>query len=68
MADDFMVAKPDLWATVGRQILDALEAELRTRGVVVIIAVCDHGDEPKRQALIGAGLTIASEWYIHELE
>jgi L-amino acid N-acyltransferase YncA len=68
MLDDFIVATPRLWSTIGRQLLDALTTELRNRGVVVIIAVCGHRDEPKRRMLRRAGLTIASEWYVQGLE
>jgi L-amino acid N-acyltransferase YncA len=67
LVDDFIVAAPDLWATAGRQILDALIAELRRRGIVVVIAVCGHRDEPKRRTLTEAGLSLASEWYAQSL-
>jgi hypothetical protein len=68
MVDDFMVATPEMWPTVGRQLLDALTAELRRRGVVVVIAVSGHHDEPKRAMLRDAGLTVASEWYVQALQ
>ena len=68
MVDDFIVATPRMWSTVGLQLLDALTAELRNRGVVVIIAVCGRRDEPKRRMLRRAGLAIASEWYVQGLE
>jgi hypothetical protein len=67
MVDDFTVATPDMWPTVGRQLLDALTAQLQRRGVVAVIAVCGHRDEPKRQTLSEAGLTVASEWYVQAI-
>ncbi len=67
MVDDYMVATPDMWPTVGRELLDAVKNELRSRGVVVMIVVCGHRDEPKRRSLIDAGLTLASEWYVQPL-
>jgi hypothetical protein len=67
MIDDFAVATPGIWPTIGRQLLDALTAELQTRGIVAVIVVCGHHDEPKRRTLSDAGLTVASEWYVQAL-
>jgi hypothetical protein len=67
MIDDFTVATADLWPTAGRQLLSALTAQLQRRGVVAVIAVCGRRDEPKREMLSEAGLTVASEWYVRAL-
>jgi adenine phosphoribosyltransferase len=66
--DDFCVATPQLWDTVGRQLLDALKAELRQRNVAVIIVVCSPDDVPKRHSIVGAGLNAASEWFVQALK
>jgi adenine phosphoribosyltransferase len=68
IVDDFCVAAPQLWDTVGRELLDALKAELRKRNVAVIIVVCSPDDVPKRHAIVGAGLSAASEWFAQALK
>lgn len=62
--DDYHVASPDLWATIGRDLLKAATEELGTRGAVQMVVVCGHLDDEKRAALSTSGLTIASEWYV----
>jgi adenine phosphoribosyltransferase len=66
--DDFCVAAPQLWDTVGRELLDAFRAELRQRNVAVIIVVCAPDDVPKRHSIVGAGLCAASEWFVQALK
>ena len=68
MIDDFCVADPALWATVGRDLLAAATAAAKARGAVQAVVVCGHLDQPKRAALAAAGLTIASEWYTGPIE
>ncbi len=63
MIDDFCVAAPDQWATVGRSLLTTVTQAAKARGATQTVVVCGHLDAPKRAALAAAGLTIASEWY-----
>jgi hypothetical protein len=65
--DDFAVADPALWTSAGRDLLDALRGHLADRGVAQIVVVCGHHDQPKRQALLAAGMTVASEWFVAPL-
>ncbi len=61
--DDFMVRHPSLWATVGRALLNEVSVRAREQGSVQMIVVCGPADEPKRDMLRGAGLTVVSEWF-----
>ncbi len=64
MIDDFCVAQPDQWRTVGRDLLRTVTQQAAGRGAVQTVVVCGHRDEPKRAMLRDAGLSIASEWYV----
>ena len=48
LVDDFAVADPSLWATVGRQLLDEAKRRLADRGVAQVVVVCGHHDDVKR--------------------
>ncbi len=61
--DEYCVAVPELWDTVGRQLLEAVEAELRRRGVAVVVVVCSPRDIAKRASLINRGMSVATEWF-----
>ncbi|MEM8874669.1 MAG: hypothetical protein AAGD32_10465 [Planctomycetota bacterium] len=67
MVDDFVVANPAWWETVGKALRNELHRRAAERGVAVSITVCGHQDEPKRTALRNAGATVASEWYVQPL-
>ncbi len=62
--DDFTVADPDLWATVGVDLLAAVTREATDRGAAQVVVVTAARDEPKRAALDRGGLTPASEWWV----
>ncbi len=64
MIDDFVVGDETLWPTAGAAILDEARRLARSRGVVLVNAVCGPKDEPKRRMLHEAGLTVASEWLV----
>lgn len=68
MVDNFVVADPDAWKTVGRALLDAVIHVAKTRGAVQVIVVCGHHDEPLRALLMSCGCTIASEWWVGMVE
>lgn len=65
--DDFTVDHPASWATVGVDLLRAMQKEAFSRGAAQLVVVCGHLDEPKRAALEGCALTIASEWWVAPL-
>ncbi len=67
VVDDFAVADPSLWPTVGMDLLDEARKRLATRGVVQVVVVVGHHDAAKRAALLAAGLTAASEWLVGPL-
>jgi len=64
MVDDFTVADPDLWATVGIDLLAAVTVEAIGRGAAQVVVVTAARDDPKRAALGRGGLTPASEWWV----
>lgn len=64
MVDDYMVADPGGWASVGEQLRQALADHAQRRGAVLCVFVCGHLDEPKRKMLCQAGGHISSEWYV----
>ncbi len=57
--DDFVVATPDLWPSVGRDLLLAAADAMTSLGAVQIIVVCGHHDAPKRAMLQAAGWPVA---------
>jgi GNAT superfamily N-acetyltransferase len=65
--DDFTVATPDLWPSVGRDLLLAATEAVKELGAVQVIVVCGHHDEPKRAMLQAAGWPVASEWRVRAL-
>ena len=65
--DDFTVASSQEWETIGADLLQAAQEEAKDRGAVLSIVVCGHQDQPKRQMIQQAGLSIASEWYVNPL-
>jgi hypothetical protein len=63
LVDDFTVEMPQLWAVVGRSLLDAAISEAEPRGAVQTVVVCGADDQPKRGMLVDAGHFVASEWF-----
>ncbi len=68
LIDDFQVADTGEWSTLGVELLAAARERLAALGVVQIVVVCGRHDQPKREALGTAGLSIASEWYVQPIE
>lgn len=65
--DDFMVAEPSLWTSVGVALHAEAERIAAQRGAVISVTVCGERDVPKRTALRGGGAHVSSEWYVHKI-
>jgi hypothetical protein len=65
--DDFIVERPDLWATVGRELLEGAAEVARAQGAAQTVVVCGPVDGPKRTMLIESGHIVASEWFTRSL-
>ncbi len=65
--DDYTVAAPTLWPTVGAELLQAAGTEAQKRGIKSLLVICGHGDKPKRTMLAAQGLTLATDWYVKPL-
>jgi hypothetical protein len=66
--DDFAVADPSLWPTVGMALQDEAERRAIVAGAVISIVVCGQRDTSKRKALLNSGSEIASEWYVRSIK
>lgn len=65
VVDDFVVARPELWTTVGMALLNAVREQAIGLEAHLSVVVCGHLDEPKRTMLRHSGFAIASEWYVN---
>lgn len=65
--DDFTVAQPEQWPTIGRALLAAIRQHAAARQADLTVVVCGHLDQAKRAMLQSAGFGIASEWYVNPL-
>ncbi len=61
--DDFCVATPEDWASVGRALLAAATEAAQARGIERYLVVCGHLDQPKRAMLHACGLSVDYYWY-----
>jgi hypothetical protein len=68
LVDDFAVAGPELWGSVGLALLRALGEHAGRRGAVQAVVVTAQLDVAKRRALEAAGLTVASEWWVAAID
>ena len=67
IVDDFAVANPQDWDSVGAELLAAVEREAKARGAVLFVVVCPQRDQAKRVMLQRAGAAVASEWHVKPL-
>lgn len=65
--DDYMVAAPNLWPTVGEGLLLAAGVAAHRQGINSLLVVCGHGDQPMRTMLAAQGLTLTMDWYVRPL-
>ena len=64
MIDDFCVYSEKLWESVGNKLIEVIKFEAKSRGASQILVVCGSHDNLKRQFLMNKNLSIASEWFI----
>ncbi len=67
LVDDFEVAAPDLWKTVGLELINSITRQARARGAVRTVVICDHLDRLKRTMLALSGYAATSEWYVKSI-
>ncbi len=67
MIDDFCVKTPQLWNTVGKQLISEIKRLAKDKNASQILTVCGAHDEPKQKLLKNLGLTVASQWYVGNL-
>jgi len=67
LVDDFVVADPRDWPTVGVVLLRALSRAAQERGAAQIVVVTAQLDGAKRAVLAASGLSVASEWWVRPL-
>lgn len=68
LLDDFYVAAPDLWATVGRALLDAVADVARAAGQDRLIVVSAAKDAAKTAMLAAAGFSHEASWWVHPVQ
>lgn len=64
MVDDFCVAEPRLWDTIGHALLQRMREIAKSLGAVQVIVACGSHDDPKKAVLKGVGYSPATEWYV----
>lgn len=64
--DDYAVAAPDLWPTVGRDLLHAATLAQASRGAERMVVVCGAKDTPKRTMLAAEGFTLVEAWWVRD--
>ena len=67
IVDDFVVAAPTLWNSVGMALLYALTREARQRGAVQVAITCARKDMRKRSMLVAHKYDLTSEWFVRDV-
>jgi hypothetical protein len=67
LVDDFAIRDEGAWEIVGAALLDAVTAEARRRGAVLVVVIAGRQDQPRRALLTQVGYDVASEWHIRHL-
>jgi GNAT superfamily N-acetyltransferase len=65
LTDDFFVATPDQWLTVGAHLLRETERQAKAGEAKRLIVLTARADEPKRQMLESAGYSRGASWWVH---
>ncbi len=63
MIDDFCVRTPDLWMTIGKELLQECIKIGKSKGTKQVLIVCGNHDAEKYKLLENMGLDVASRWY-----
>ena len=66
--DDFAVGDESDWPVMGAGLIHAVKAWAAERGGVQLVAVAGQRDLAKRDVLDSAGLSVASEWWVGEMD
>ena len=67
LVDDFCVAEPHQWLTVGEALLSHASTLVHEHGAAQIVVACADRDLAKAEMLRRSGLTIASNWWTKPL-
>jgi len=67
LVDDFCVAAPELWETVGNRLISDVCQTAKVKGAIQVVVVCGHHDTVKRAFLKKQRINIASEWHMKSL-
>ncbi len=65
--DDFCIASPSCWNSIGSPLFLELEKQGKEKGAVQTITVCGAHDSGKRLFLEKMGCTVYSHWYGKEI-
>jgi ribosomal protein S18 acetylase RimI-like enzyme len=65
--DDFCVADPSLFPTVGSALLDEARVLLKDRGFAQLVVVCAARDEARSAFLQGQALSLTTTWWTASL-
>lgn len=65
--DDFTLTPPRRWDDDGAALLLAAAEKLATRGITNLRVVIAHDDQPKAGLLRDLSLSVAEQWWVHEL-
>ena len=67
LIDDFCVAEPHHWLTIGEALLSHATTLIHEHGAAQVIVACGDRDLPKAEMLRRSDLTIASSWWTKPL-
>ncbi len=65
MIDDFCVKSPDLWQTVGRDLVVKCIKIAKEKNAKQVLIVCGDHDLQKSKLLEELNLQVASRWYVN---
>ena len=68
LVDDFAVTSPVDWIRVGQALFAELNLLSRVRGAVQVVVICPHLHTGKRDLLQSLGYSLASEWWVNEMD
>jgi hypothetical protein len=67
VVDDFTLTQPRRWDEDGAALLLAVAERLAARGIGTLRVVTAHDDRPKAGLLRAMSLSVAEQWWVHEL-